>query len=44
MPLWASNARTTRLPTPMNVAQPLGEIEDLITMGVVRDDASSTAQ
>ena len=28
----------------MKVAQPLGEIDDRITIGVVRDEASSTAQ
>ena len=31
-------------PTPTKVAQPLGDIEDRITIGVVREEASSSAQ
>ena len=43
-PVCASKARTLGLSPPMNAAQPLGEIDERRTTGVVRVDALSTAQ
>ena len=44
LPVWASKARTTRSLWPTKVAQPLGEIADRTTIGVVRETRSSTVQ
>jgi hypothetical protein len=42
LPVWASNAFTTRSTWPTKVAQPLGAIEERTTIGVVRETTPST--
>src|ERR1051325_5402707 len=44
LPVWASKAFTTRSTWPTKVAQPLGEIDERTTIGVVRDTTPSSTQ